>query len=275
MVSDTTLIVTTPKYLPGTIGVRVTNAVEAAPRALAFTFNGPVPDAFVRFLLPTFTEPVHGAQGSEFHTELRAQISGPLKAPVHIFGVHHPCVVLCIEGELDPFQLRHDDALEPHDVAYTGTPARFIYVPAAEVASFAANLRVFDVSRDDQNYGTEMPIVHQREFTVDQLAMLGVPSDSRFRNTLRVYNVRFLPMVVTIDINGQQAGRIVVPAAASIFAPGTAVYTDFPQDIGPMTITLSQPASQNDEEFREPVWAFVTVTNNETQLITTVTPTVY
>src|SRR5215213_3459854 len=71
LVNETTLMVTTPKYLPGTIAVMVSNALESAPRALALTFNGPVPeDAFVRFLLPTFTEPVHGNQGSEFHTEL-------------------------------------------------------------------------------------------------------------------------------------------------------------------------------------------------------------
>jgi len=275
MVSETTLIATTPKYLPGTIGVRVTNAVEAAARELPFRFNGPVPETFVRFLLPTFTEPVHGANGSEFRTELRAQVSGPKVAPVRVFGVHEDCLFVCISGEMDPFWLTNEESLEPQDVSYNGRPAKFVYVPAADVSSFTANLRVFDVSRDADNYGTEMPIVHQREFTKDQLTMLGVPSDPRFRNTLRVYNARFLPMVVTMSINGEEAARIVVPAAIGIFDPGVAVYSDFPQNVGPMTVTIEQPASQNDAEFREPVWAFITVTNNETQLITTVTPRVY
>jgi hypothetical protein len=271
MVSETTLIATTPSYLPGTVGVGVSNALESSARQLPFTFTGPVPETFVRFLLPTFTEPVRGAQGSEFHTQLRAQVSGPKTAPVRVFGVHEDCVFLCISGEMDPMWLTHDDPLEPQDVSYNGNPARFIYVPAAEVASFTANLRVFDVSRDADNYGTEMPIAHQREFTEEQLAMLGVPSDPRFRNTLRVYNSRFLPMVVTMSINGVEAGRIVVPAAIGIFTPGVAVYSDFPQNVGPMTVTIEQ----NDAELREPVWAFITVTNNETQLITTVTPRVY
>jgi hypothetical protein len=275
MVSETTLIATTPKYLPGTVGVGVSNALESSARQLPFTFNGPVPETFVRFLLPTFTEPVHGAQGSEFHTQLRARVSGPNVDPVHVFGVHEDCLFVCIAGEMDPLWLTHDDPLEPQDVSYDGRPARFVYVPAGEVSSFTANLRVFDVSRDADNYGTEMPIVHQREFTEEQLAMLGVPSDPRFRNTLRVYNVRFLPMVVTMSINDVEAARIVVPAAMNIFNPGVAVYSDFPQNVGPMTVTIDQPAAHNDTEFREPVWAFITVTNNETQLITTVTPRVY
>jgi hypothetical protein len=275
MVNETTLIATTPKYLPLTVPVVVSNALETSARQLAFTFNGPVPDTFVRFLLPTFTGPVRGANGSEFHTEFRASASRTTSAPVRVFGLQPECQVLCVPTESTPFEITPEDPLEPNDVSQNGTPARFLYMHATDVGYFSPNLRVFDVSRDADNYGTEMPVVHQREFSEEELTMLGVPSDSRFRNTLRIYNVRFLPMVVTMHIDGGEGVRIVVPAATSIFNPGVASYTDFPQNVGPMTVTLDQPAAQGDEEFREPVWAFITVTNNDTQLITTVTPRHY
>ena len=275
MVNETTLLVTTPKNLPLTVPVRVTNAVEPAPQQLAFTFNGPVPDTFVRFLLPTFTGPVRGANGSEFHTEFRANVSRTTSRPVRVFGLQPECQLLCVPTESTPYEITLENPLEPHDVSQNGTPARFLYIHATDVDYFSPNLRVFDVSRDADNYGTEMPVVHQREFSEEQLTMLGVPSDPRFRNTLRVYNVRFLPMVVTMRINGGEGVQIVVPAATSIFNPGVAVYSDFPHNVGPMTVTLDQPASPGNEEFREPVWAFLTVTNNDTQLITTVTPRHY
>jgi hypothetical protein len=224
---------------------------------------------FERILLPIFTNPVHGAFGSEFHTELRAYNDSQFTLTVH--GFEKFCPVTCIELPDLPFELPPHQELEPEDFLLNGNPGRFIYVPKDRMADLSMNLRVFDVTRSAQNFGTEMPIVRAADFRTNRLTLLGIPTDPKFRNTLRIYSPELTN--VQVSINDQPPVRVSLAAGADMFSPAYGVFTDFPSGAGTVRVTIDvESLIISLLPIETPVWAFVTVTNNDTQTISTITP---
>lgn len=230
-----------------------------------------------RLLLPVFTPPVHGAHGSEFHTELR--IANNSQNTVTVLGIDGGCTIVCLPGGPAFFPLGAGEEAGPDDIAFNGSPGRFIYVPTDQVSSLSMNLRVFDVTRDAQNFGTEIPIVRERDFVNNRIVLVGVPTDPRFRNTLRIYS----PMAsfavvtvgdrppVTIPLTGGAGSQL--PGFPDLFVPAYGSFTDFPAGNGPVRVTIQAGSDiVTLLPFETLVWAFVTVTNNDTQAITTITP---
>jgi hypothetical protein len=58
----------------------------------------------------------------------------------------------------------------------------------------------------------------------------------------------------------------------SVFEPAFASFTNFPANIGPVTVTIGIPVPPILPPEPPRIWAFDSVTNNDTQLITTITP---
>jgi hypothetical protein len=221
-----------------------------------------------RILLPLFTGPVHGAYGSEFHTDLRAVNTGP--DPVSINGLTVNCET-CLPPANVPYVLAPGEELMPSDVLLSGSPGRFLYVANTEVGSLAMNLRVYDITHDALNFGTEMPIVRESEFSINKIELIGVPTDPRFRNTLRIYSTFQSEAIVTI---GDRASvRIPLTGGTTQYDAAYAQYSDFPTGGAPVRVTIEvDPGFVSLLPVEIPVWAFITVTNNETQAIATITP---
>ena len=140
----------------------------------------------------------------------------------------------------------------------------------------AANLRVTDVTRQATSHGVEIPVVHRNDFTEDRLALLDVPIDPRFRNTLRIYSLQRGEVLVNLQI-GEEGRQIWLQPGANWFEPAYASFTDFPLPhqlpAGESTIRVLVMAPRNGPDLPGTlIWAFITVTNNETQQITTITP---
>jgi hypothetical protein len=265
-VNASTLIAVTPPHLPETTFLWV---MQPSGSAYAqFTFHGEVPSAFERVLLPTFTDPVQGAFGSLFQTSFRA--ASRTGRTVQLHGLERPCQVTCIrDGWL---AVERGVELEPHHVVYDGTPGRFIYVPQDDIDSLTATLRVHDVTRAHENFGTEIPIVREREFVhqTESILLLGVPIDERFRNTLRVYSQYAFPLLITVE--GEPTKTVQMHGGSNIFEPAYAVFSDFPVGTGTRNVTVEYEGTIISADARKPFWAFVTATNNDTQLISTITP---
>jgi hypothetical protein len=252
------------------------------------------PAAFERILLPVLTPPVHGALGSEFTTELIV-INKDQSKEIELFGLSLKCAGVCppVDPLTTPVEVgREFQQIEPRDIFPDGNPGRFIYVPAADVEKLAMNLRVADVSRSTLNFGTELPIVRSRDFTLEDIVLPAVPVTPLFRNTLRVYAAQ--PTTVTVFLFGPvppASPQIAWPepitlhlrAGVNFYDPAYATTSDFPAynsvnapHIGNVLIT------QSPEKFTcpqctpttptVPIWAFMSITNNVTQNITTVTP---
>jgi len=172
-------------------------------------------------------------------------------------------------------------------------PGLLLYIAKANAASATLNLRVQDVSRQAQTWGTQLPVVREQEFRVDRIEMVNVPLDERFRQTLRIYDpdahehVSFRVRIfdTTSAARGvDQSGGIMLVDAVLDAQPGRTYRANFPRV--PSVAQLSNfvqgfPELRTADRVRievEPVtqgirfWAFVSITNDETQHVTTITP---
>lgn len=239
--------------------------------AIARSTAGDVPTGSERILLPILTPPVHGAHRSEFHTTLRiaAKERGFSLYGLDVTTCPHPETTVCWRLE-SPIELLADEQLGGFNhIEMNGTPGRFVYVAGSDSSAVAMNLRVHDISRAALNFGTEMPVVRESEFASGQIRLLGIPTDARYRNTLRVYAVDAALVRITID--GRPPVTLPLRRGTTIYEPAYAQFSDFPTGAGG-EINVRVESSTTVGQAAGLIWAFVTVTNNETQVITTVTP---
>ena len=248
-----------------------------------------------RVLLPVFGT-VNGAYGSVWHTELIGYNEG---APPVDFATCLPG--LSFEHPVFP----PGRTFRPPVADTFGNPV-FVYVPQPGADKVRFNLRVQDVSRQAQTWGTTIPVVHESDIFSGPFELLDVPVDARFRSGLRIYDwdsdgadprlvrVRIydlcglaiigdpcsdVPLIdTTIAVAGEafDGGFPIMPAFTSIsdlvgaFPPLANVK---PQLTGPNSL---RPAAVRIE--LEPItpglriWAFVSATNNDTQHVTVIAP---
>jgi hypothetical protein len=269
-----TLTVVTPPHLPGTTGITLFEYdLFESGGDVSFTFEGDPPASLERMLVPILTPPAAGAFGSLFQTDLHVAATAP-NAAVLVYGLKAHCID-CSLGVVGndvalKFITPYFSSVGPTDVIPTGNPGTFFFVPREQVKDLAVNLRVYDSSRSDANFGTELPIVRERDLVHGKpITLLGVPTDPRFRNTLRIYATAAVTVTVTVtDTTGGKTQRMVALGAGhDVYEPAFASLSDFPASAGTATVTID-PAP----DATTPIWAFVSVTNNVTQLITTITP---
>jgi hypothetical protein len=268
-IDEHTLVAFAPAHPPGTVDVTIFEYDFGILTGLKFTYNDVgTTFQFERVLLPIYTPPARGLFGSEFHSELRAMVPAP-GGPISLFGVdypfnsgHDPVVTLQSGGEATLSRSADD---------FNGNPGRFVFVDRDEYDLLGLHLRAFDVSRNAQTFGTEIPIVHEREFSQAYISFPGVPIDSRFRTTLRIYAAA--PTTVRVKV-GTQSFDITLQPGRNLYEPAFASFSDFPIGSGGSTnVTVEPPIiGYSPIQWGPPVWAFLTITNNDTQQITTMSP---
>ncbi|HEX8154419.1 MAG TPA: hypothetical protein VF698_14895, partial [Thermoanaerobaculia bacterium] len=158
-------------------------------------------------------------------------------------------------------------------------PGQFIYVTRAAADGIRINLRIQDLSRQSQTWGTEIPVVREQEFFDGPITLIHVPTDSRFRQALRIYDAggegSGRVMVRIFPSNGQELlGEEELPLPVDglpIYSPGYAqivsVADRFPAVVAASIVRIEiTPLTASTR-----LWAFVSVTNNETQHVTTIT----
>jgi hypothetical protein len=277
LINSTTIRAITPPHLPGAVEVLLMTGARDIAFAInrTFAYEGDTDVAYERLLLPVYTQPIPGAFGSEFRTELNATLAAGDR--VAIYGLSRNCTFICIQGPDDPHVLTTDfPRLNQNDVEPDGTPGQFVYIPRDQSGRVAMNLRAYDTSRSAENFGTEIPVVRDTEFAdIHPIVLVGIPTDARFRNTLRIYsagqggNVSLRIQGAGVDI--QQSLHL--PAQPDLLHPGYVQFSNFPIGVGPVRVTIdgvAQPSSPPQPSVSH--WAFVSVTNNATQHITTITP---
>ena len=256
-IDATTLEAVAPPSLPWTTSVTVYNndGSGSATKQNAFTYTGDARDAFEPILFPVFRRPVLGLFGSDFRTFGRVFPIGPV-SPVRLYGQNVVCYLFTPTfDEYTPVTITTEGTLLPDCNDRTG---RILWTQKGAGDSLAFGLRVADVSRSATSHGTEIPVVRESDFTTGRIALLGVPTDPRFRLTLRIYSL--VPPGGPVSIDGY--GQVALTPGRDLFDPSYAEIPDLPRTL---TRVVLQPGPT-------PIWAFITVTNNETQQITTITP---
>lgn len=278
-----TITVTTPPHAEGPVDLTVRTCGGASvivPNGFFFLpEEGLNPKDYEKVLIPvTFNGP--GARGSQWRTTVAVTNFGnvAVDVPEPVFGDSlQGCSITRagIEG-----QTTSEPCLPDH-------PSGLMIYPRKRLADdLKFGARISDTSRSDDNAGTEIPIVREREFRYDRIVLVDVPIDARYRTSLRVYNpdqylglpvrVRFLhamdPKIVlaetTIPLTAQQEAGSFPRRPAFLFIDDLAAR--FPRLAGEGHVQVELIPSP--ELGRARIWAMASVTNNETQLVTTVTP---
>lgn len=230
-----------------------------------------------RVLFPVITpsEGVPGGFGSLWMTRMTGYNAAD-EPVVASQSAIFPCQTLCTPP---PHTVPARSEFEP---TVQGTNGGFVWIDRDNAHLISLYLRVQDVTRQSLTWGTEIPVVREGEFTDVPIQLLDVPVDERFRQTLRIYGFSADPSDVEVRVYSASgellASRELRLASGREYASQQTIHpayasigwllSEFPQldsSIGEVRIEV---VSTDGEK----IWAFVSVTNNETQHVTTITP---
>lgn len=240
------------------------------------------PEDYTAVLVPLTALATPGAHGSIWESELRIFNASPI--PLRMPGPE----TFIVELPVDPAVL-----IAPHRTdrvflnrRQAGVDGHFLYVPNPLLYAPKMSLRVRDTSQNATSLGDEVPVVRSDQFAGD-LAIVDVPVDPKYRATLRIYALTAAPMSVgvviypesgdtpyaqfDIPLNGivtidhvpfppHPAYAAFDPLVPAVRAAGGRVRIE----ITNYNINLSPPPPT--------IWAFLSLTNNETNQVTIVTP---
>lgn len=251
-------------------------------------FAMPGADNYVPFLLPLASDEVPGANGSVWKTTFR--VFNPtahallLVAPYFSgFGARSG-----VTTHLTPPLLPYIPSRETHELHIDRPQLRqgaFVWAPKPLAAGTMMSLRVRDISRNAQGYGTELPIVPQNEFRTMQ-TLIDIPTDARYRATLRIYHwseagglpsrvtisnqhtdvpVKTLDLVSSGQLSGEEFMRHPGYVEIDLLTPDVrAAGPHLRVEVDNVSALVSPPLPH--------LWAFVSITDNVTQQVTLVTP---
>jgi hypothetical protein len=254
-----------------------------------------------RVLLPVVVEtPVPGALGSLWKTDLGLTNDGSSAIwvyPIQFLGVLCEPVICASPNTHLPAGLT-----VPATIYYfgQGTPPTngvILHAEDAYADSLRVSLRVHDLSRQDKSFGAIVPVVPENRF-VPALSLLGLPGeDPNFRLNLRFYslttdtNVQVRvqafatnPHQDVIDgvqdvLLGSQSFSLLPPSPGGS-GPGSQPPGSAPSylsigDLKTITGGKTAPLYRLEISSATPgvtIWAFATITNNDTQEVTVIAP---
>lgn len=281
--SDTRLLVIAPAHAPGTVDL-VVNVAGKIVAPIPFTFTPDADDAFEAALVPVHVDGIlHGAFGAQWKTDLWMRNSGLTDVEIAPW----PCInVVCTAEFPQKTALapgRSFRNLPPLSGSADGNPSRLVYVARNGAANVSFSLRFADVSRASLDGGVEMPVIRERELLGATAQLFNVPLGPSFRVLLRLYEVAYPSSRFLVKVYPQsEADEASVhsfelttnSAVAGTFRP-KAGYVQFD-----VTSLLGEPKAWPETARIEVTpltpgsnfWAFASITNNETQIVTLVTP---
>lgn len=253
------LTATLPPHAPGAVNVRVgtlevVNAVQYIDPAAA-----PDPSLFERVLIPVIFNG-EGAFGSRWETNV-------------VMRNYSQYPVQSIPNASRPLPEIGGGAPISVSASFGNRPAGVVlFVPRGSDVSFTSHVR--DVSRDASQWGTEMPVVRERD-TRETIVFANVPFDPRYRLQLRIYGIDGVssPLIVSAGPPAFRQVELRGPCTETPCNSSEPAYASldlgqiFPGLTSRNTIILQQ---QLDQPRR--LWAFITVTNNDTQHVTVISP---
>lgn len=280
------VLVITPPHPHGIVDLtlRTTDGRSVTvPGGFSFVGNGE--ERFARALLPLLLNRTAGAHGSLWETELWIRNRGPANLELAPW----PC-----ESQACPAIFPLTKTLAPNESVRnippffdppSAVPGRILYVTRARIDEASFQLRLTDVSRSMLSWGTEIPVIREEDFRTGSVELLGVPIDANFRSSLRIYEMSPLasstfrlsffeqhtgvsvqPPVLTMQLNAvaSETGEFRLEPGYAQILDLSALLTRTHDSLLRIQIEPLTPGSR--------YWAFVGVTNNSTQQVTTLTP---
>lgn len=144
-------------------------------------------------------------------------------------------------------------------------------IPRALLDTAAFSSRIRDVSRNHLNAGTELRVITE-DMMRAELVIPNVKFDEHYRYTLRVYDIDSISRKVIVRMTLPGGGEEIGATELTLLAEGAGTP-------GYATVELLNPGNASQVDLRitglgahPRLWAFVSATNNDTQLVTTYSP---
>jgi hypothetical protein len=272
------IVAIAPPHAPGSVDITVTITGIPAPLVVAnaYRYQSRSNDELERILLPVAGS---GPGPSSARFEAEISITNASDETVPVMGAAVP-QNLGISPVPIPVVPPHTTGIFTDRLSnQPGHAGAFIYVPARLARDVITKVRVHDTSRDVSSFGVEIPAVSDLDFA-ESVRLTGIPTDARSRSTLRVYAYtakNFGP--VTLRVRDDADGTLLVTVPVSLNAvlseeeilPASAQISLDPI-IAPLRSHARLRIDIADSDAIRPIWAFISITNNQTQEITLVTP---
>ncbi|HET7436797.1 MAG TPA: IPT/TIG domain-containing protein [Thermoanaerobaculia bacterium] len=284
--TNTRIVVVAPAHAAGRVDLTIrTGDARSITIPDAFTFTAGAEDSWQKILLPVYLDgTVSGSNGSQWKSDfwLRNNSSGPIAlAP-------WPCETDACPAIFPPQTIVNGEqtlhGLAAFFRAPSANPTRLLYIPRDKAAGVSFGLRIADISRAALNAGTEIPVVRDSQFRSGTVTLHNVPFDSRFRLMLRVNEMAYTSARFRVSTFAEQAGGAgellnTVELTATTTESGDfrsqAAYASYTWDEllqQPRTFPNAVRVEITPLTAGSKFWPFVSITNNDTQMVTLVTP---
>jgi hypothetical protein len=242
--------------------------------------------AYEKVLLPlqVYT-PRPGAFGSLWVTQLK--ILNSAAVPVSLYPVDMSDGIICQPCPAPVIAPNITQSLRIQE----DRPSRrgvFLNVDQRYIDDVQITLRAQDLSRSAQTFGTALPVVRERNFLNKTQSLIDVPTDSKFRQTLRIYSLdtaRDAPVQISLFAlsapNGQPVNDVFLGSMdTELFFDRTVNGGFAPASVEIGDLAAIAPLGSYDRiriditplDAITRIWAFVSITNNETQDVTVIEP---
>jgi hypothetical protein len=287
-VSNTRLVATLPPHTPGPVTIMVkTGDGRTAIAPTTFTYLDGPEEGYEKLLLPIHTESrVAGSNGSLWETDLwlRNDSKEAITLAPWVCPPNATCpAIFPLTYTLEGGSALHN--LPALSRVASANPARMLYVSRERAASLSAGLRIADVSRSGENAGTEVPVVRERDLRTAVLQLHNILLSGRFRVLLRIYDTALTEARFRVRFYAEAAGQAPQPlldvtltaksdeTGAFRVTPAYAQYSELSNllllpSIAPAALRAEIEPLTSGSTF----WAFASITNNDTQHVTLVTP---
>jgi hypothetical protein len=237
---------------------------------------------YTAMLVPLTANRVPGANGSLWSADLRVFNSSDL--PLRMPGPESFIIELPIDpAVLVPARLTQQVFLPS---PFHSDDGAFLYIPNALLAAPKWSLRVRDISQNAKSLGTDVPVVLHSEGK-SEAALIDIPTDPRYRATLRIYGFTAAPLTIGVKVFREDVDVLIEEYDVELRGIVNVNYEPFPPypsylAIDPLTPEVRGAGDRVRIELTNyganvsppppSFWAFVSLTNNETQQVTVVTP---
>lgn len=285
--SSTQLTVVTPAHAEGTVDVTVAitgrNPVVVTD---GFTFMAGQEDLYERALLPIyFKDVVPGAHGTQWRTDLWIHNGGA--NDVAIAPMVCPAATPCPAVFPNTYTLGAGHSVHNPTAffaEYETNLSQILYIAKPGAKDVSMSLRFADVSRNTLNGGTDLPIIRESELLTRSAQLFDVPLvGQNFRVMLRIYDVTYSDAAYSVLLYPSGEGAAEATYGMTLYAVtpratpfrDEAAYAEFDLTsllqlprVWPESVRIEIKPLTPGSRF----WAFASVTNNETQLVTLITP---
>lgn len=216
---------------------------------------------------------LHGEYGSVFRSQLTITNASP--DVIFILGAGG----LCQTNNCDPRGGLAGNTTYHYDLYST-----LLQVPDEDAEKLRYTLRVFDVSRQYSTWGTAIPVVREQEAFNGTFGITDIPNQEGFRSRLRVYSFSETAAGgFTLRVYGIPNNTNIPLGPDILIAEQEYPFTTTPETVAPVvelplgTFFAGQPYTRFRVEITPTspelqLWGMASVTHNQTQHITVLTP---